>query len=82
VQIRTQLQDGWANVVEGLARSVAPSLKFGAGPPQLRNLVADLASLDADFETGNSSAAPAVYAKLREIRLWVDNFLEEQSNEP
>jgi putative GTP pyrophosphokinase len=82
VQIRTQLQDGWANVVEGLTRSVAPGLKFGAGPPQLRRLVADLASLDADFESGNAAAAQAVYAKLREIRLWVDNFMEEQNDEP
>ena len=80
VQIRTQLQDSWANLVESLARSVAPGLKFGAGPPHLRRLVADLASLDAELDIRKSSGV-AVSAKLQELELWIDNFLEEQSDE-
>lgn len=36
VQLRTPGQDEWANLVDRLSRSVAPTLKFGGGPPALR----------------------------------------------
>jgi (p)ppGpp synthase/HD superfamily hydrolase len=36
VQLRTPRQDLWANGVEAFARVVAPALKFGGGPVELR----------------------------------------------
>jgi putative GTP pyrophosphokinase len=38
VQIRTPLQDEWANLIEVFSRSVAPGLKFDQGPPELRHV--------------------------------------------
>jgi ppGpp synthetase/RelA/SpoT-type nucleotidyltranferase len=35
VQLRTANQDGWANTVERVSRTVAPGLKFGSGPPEV-----------------------------------------------
>jgi ppGpp synthetase/RelA/SpoT-type nucleotidyltranferase len=55
VQIRTPLQDDWANTVEILSRSVAPDLKFGNGPVELRELLTELASIYAELEAGGSS---------------------------
>jgi hypothetical protein len=37
VQLRTPRQDIWANAVETFARTIAPGLKFGGGPPFLRD---------------------------------------------
>lgn len=37
VQLRTPRQDAWANTVETFARTIAPGLKFGGGPEELRD---------------------------------------------
>jgi hypothetical protein len=37
VQLRTPLQDKWANTVEVVSR-VVPGLKFGQGPPEFKEL--------------------------------------------
>jgi ppGpp synthetase/RelA/SpoT-type nucleotidyltranferase len=66
VQIRTPLQDEWANSVEILSRSVVPDLKFGNGPVELRQMLAELASIYAELEAGGSSL-DAVEAKFGEI---------------
>jgi putative GTP pyrophosphokinase len=81
VQIRTEFQDEWANLVEDFSREIVPGLKFGQGPPELRQLLIDLASSLAEFETGDSSAAE-VGTNLQGIRSWVDSLREELRNEP
>ena len=52
VQLRTPLQDAWANMVEADARLYAPELKFGGGPVELTAYYAALggifATVDAD----------------------------------
>jgi ppGpp synthetase/RelA/SpoT-type nucleotidyltranferase len=55
VQVRTPLQDDWANTVEILSRSVVPDLKFGGGPAEFRTLLFEFASIYAELEAGRSS---------------------------
>jgi len=52
VQVRTKLQDVWANAVETDARRIAPGLKFGAGPAGLRDFYAALGAFLADADQG------------------------------
>jgi putative GTP pyrophosphokinase len=66
IQIRTPLQDEWANSVEILSRSVVPDLKFGDGPVELRQMLAELASIYAEIEAGGSSTNAAM-EKIEEI---------------
>ena len=80
VQIRTPLQDDWANGVEILSRSVAPDLKFGSGPAEMRRLLAQLASIYAGIEAGGSSS-DAVLDEIGEIESSIAT-LEEASHEP
>jgi GTP pyrophosphokinase len=52
VQLRTELQDVWANAVEADARTVAPGLKFGAGPTELRDFYIALGEFLANADQG------------------------------
>lgn len=52
VQLRTELQDLWANAVEMDARRIAPGLKFGAGPAELREFYVALGEFLADADQG------------------------------
>jgi putative GTP pyrophosphokinase len=52
VQLRTELQDIWANAVETDARRIAPRLKFGAGPAELRDFYVALGEFLADADQG------------------------------
>ena len=47
VQVRTLLEDAWANASEALARSVDPEIKYGGGPSAAREIL-DNASLICD----------------------------------
>jgi ppGpp synthetase/RelA/SpoT-type nucleotidyltranferase len=76
VQIRTPLQDNWANMVEIMSRSFAPGLKFGEGAPELAGLLVDLASSYAEIEIGGGPSTAVT--KLDEIRAWVDTLEREQ----
>jgi ppGpp synthetase/RelA/SpoT-type nucleotidyltranferase len=49
VQIRTRLQDTWAQMCEGLDRSF-PGLKYGSGPPGLQALMTEMATADDETE--------------------------------
>jgi putative GTP pyrophosphokinase len=77
VQLRTPLQDEWANLVEFLSRTVAGGLKFGEGPPELRRLLADLAATDFRIEIG-SAEVDELKAKLREIQTWSLAFVGDR----
>jgi putative GTP pyrophosphokinase len=67
VQLRTRLQDAWANSVEADARRVAPGLKFGAGPQVLRDFYVALGELLAIADQG-LPADPTLYRRLMELR--------------
>jgi putative GTP pyrophosphokinase len=54
VQLRTKLQDAWANSVEADARRIAPGLKFGAGPAELRDFYVALGDFLAIADQGGS----------------------------
>jgi hypothetical protein len=67
VQLRTRLQDAWANSVEVDARRVAPGLKFGAGPQVLHDFYVALGGFLAIADQG-LPADPALYQRLMELR--------------
>ncbi len=52
VQLRTELQDVWANAVEMDALRLAPGLKFGSDPRQLRDFYIVLGEFLADADQG------------------------------
>lgn len=52
VQLRTRLQDAWANAVEANGRIVAPGLKFGGGPENVRDYFVALAEMIACLDQG------------------------------
>jgi hypothetical protein len=54
VQLRTELQDVWANAVETDARRIAPGLKFGAGPAELRDFYVALGDFLANADQGRA----------------------------
>jgi len=63
VQLRTKLQDAWANSVEADTRRVAPGLKFGAGPAELRDFYVAL----GDFLAIADQEGPMDNALLRRV---------------
>jgi GTP pyrophosphokinase len=73
VQLRTRLQDAWANSVEIDARRVAPGLKFGAGPRDLREFYVALGELLAIADQG-LPADRALQERLMELRGRVDTL--------
>jgi len=73
VQLRTRLQDAWANSVEIDARRVAPGLKFGTGPEVLRDFYAVSGEFLAIADQG-LAADPALYRRLMELREPVDTL--------
>lgn len=81
VQIRTELQDNWANLVEIYSAEAEAGLKFGEGPSWMRQSFVDLSSLDAQFEAGDVSGESA-QTKAEELLSRIDTFLEEQVHEP
>jgi putative GTP pyrophosphokinase len=73
VQLRTRLQDAWANSVEIDERQVAPGLKFGAGPQTLRDFYVVLGELLAVVDQG-LPVDRAAYERLTELRGRVDTL--------
>jgi putative GTP pyrophosphokinase len=62
IQLRTPLQDNWANMAEILSRLGAPDLKYGGGPSFLRDFLLVSSEITA----------------LKERGLPVDTFLKER----
>lgn len=81
IQLRTQFQDSWANIVEEISRVAAPGLKFGGGPRELREYLLVLSDLGAQREQGQERDLEAV-ARLQELRTRVDTLLDRAVNEP
>ena len=81
VQLRTPLQDGWANLVEAEARLVAPGLKFGAGPQKLRDYYVALGEHCANLDQG-LPADPALVDRMKDLQEQVDTLRREAIDEP
>lgn len=73
VQLRTRLQDAWANSVEVDARRVAPGLKFGAGPQTLQDFYVALGEFLAIVDQ-NLPPDVALYRRLMDLRGQVDTL--------
>jgi putative GTP pyrophosphokinase len=78
IQLRTQFQDSWANIVEGISRVAAPGLKFGGGPEDLREFLILLGVLGAQKDQGLEIDREAL-ARLQDLNKRVDTLLEESS---
>jgi Uncharacterized protein conserved in bacteria len=81
VQLRTRLQDAWANSVEVDARRVAPGLKFGGGPQELRDFYIALGEFLAIADQG-LPPDQVLYARVMELREQVDTFRTRSRREP
>jgi putative GTP pyrophosphokinase len=81
VQLRTPLQDSWANAVETFARTIAPGLKFGDGPPELREYFVAVGKVFAQGDRG-LQVDHALLARVEDLRRSVDTLLERATNEP
>jgi len=80
VQLRTPRQDRWANAVETFARTVAPDLKYGGGPPALRAYFITLGEALA-VRDEEQPVDPALLSRLGELAAQALKSLSE-SNEP
>jgi putative GTP pyrophosphokinase len=81
VQLRTQFQDSWANIVEEFSRVAAPGLKFGGGPREMQDYLRVLSGLGARRDQGLDADLETV-ARLRDLRPRVDTLLNRAINEP
>jgi ppGpp synthetase/RelA/SpoT-type nucleotidyltranferase len=81
VQLRTPNQDVWANTVETLARTIAPDLKFGGGPTELREYFAIagavLARIDQDLPIPTQLAE-----EMQDLMGRADTFISRANDEP
>jgi hypothetical protein len=80
VQLRTPFQDSWANAVETAARQLAPDLKFGGGPVELREFYITLSDVFASRDQGDP-LDPDLWGRLQELQARADTFIERRSNE-
>jgi ppGpp synthetase/RelA/SpoT-type nucleotidyltranferase len=81
VQIRTPLQDNWADLVEVYSEFAEAGLKYGEGPAVVRQALVELSLLDTEFEADEDARASA-HAKSEELLSSIDNFFDEQADEP
>jgi putative GTP pyrophosphokinase len=57
VQVRTEAQDLWAQLVEKLSDSAYPKLKYGEGPPELIAELMSLSERELEFDTAKDELA-------------------------
>jgi GTP pyrophosphokinase len=78
VQLRTPRQDRWANTVEAFAR-IAPGLKFGAGPHELRDYFVVLGEFWAMRDRGeDAEIKDELLSRMEELVKQADTFLKRQ----
>jgi ppGpp synthetase/RelA/SpoT-type nucleotidyltranferase len=75
IQLRTPSQDQWANTVETFSRTIAPGLKFGAGPEMLRDYFLAVGELFAQQDRGVEVSA-ALVERVRKLRKRADTFVD------
>ena len=51
VQVRTELEDLWANVSEALAERLDPEIKYGGGPTEIRQLLGSMSTFCDQVDT-------------------------------
>lgn len=74
VQLRTPLQDAWANMVETDARLYAPALKFGGGPVELAAYYAALGGIFAMADAGRIELDASTLDMNADLRRQADTF--------
>ena len=77
IQVRTALEDLWANASEALAANIDPDIKYGGGPPEVREILDNAsllcAGLDAaaagelELEAGSDADAPDLRGALTQL---------------
>lgn len=75
VQLRTDLQDNWANAVEADARLLSPGLKFGSGSRELREFYVALGELGAQADSGGP-IDPTLFERVKDLKARADTFRE------
>ena len=50
VQLRTELEEQWANAVERLAERLDPEIKYGGGPPGINQLLDEVSTFFGNFD--------------------------------
>jgi ppGpp synthetase/RelA/SpoT-type nucleotidyltranferase len=80
IQLRTPLQDNWANMVEILARLGAPDLKYGGGPEHLREFLCVSSEITALKEQG-MPIDPSLQERHWVLGREADTFVDE-ADEP
>lgn len=78
VQLRTPLQDGWANAVEVDSRLLGAGLKFGSGPAQLLDFYAALGELCAQADQGGPIDR-ALFQRVKDLETEADTFRRERA---
>lgn len=78
VQLRTPLQDVWANAVESDTRLLAPGLKFGGGPEELRELYKGIGDAYASLDQG-LGVDPVLRSRVEVLAGRADTFRDEAS---
>jgi putative GTP pyrophosphokinase len=75
VQLRTPRQDAWANAVETFSRTIAPGLKFGEGPQELRDYLIALGELFAVRDQGKV-IDPTLLDRVEDLQLQASTFID------
>lgn len=76
IQLRTPLQDTWANAVEADARLLSPDLKFGGGSQVLREFYVALGELCAQADRGGPIDR-ALLERVKDLQAQADTFRRE-----
>lgn len=76
VQLRTPLQDTWANAVEADSRLLSVGLKFGSGPPQLLDFYVALGDLCAQADL-DLPVNPTLFECVKDLQARADTFRRE-----
>lgn len=79
IQLRTFSQDVWANIVERQSRTKFPGLKFGGGPPELRDYLFDLAEILAEQDLGLASG-PETRERIEARSVALVNLVKENES--
>ncbi len=78
IQLRTPLQDTWANAVEVDSRRLSAGLKFGSGPRQLLDFYVALGELCAQADQG-LPIDPALFERLKDLEAQADTLWRESN---
>lgn len=78
VQLRTPRQDAWANTVETFARVVAPGLKFGGGPSELREYFVVLGEFFA-LRDQDASVDSLLLDRLEDLQKQASTFIDRSN---